>query len=286
MKTRLEVGAGSFQMVSEQMVQQYWEQFKRSVRWDPPLTDDRVYLEFLELANSRYIDMLCKWKKRYEEEKIVPRIDANVWKSFLDYWAWEDVKVKCEQCRKNRRSKLTRRGTGCSRHRGGARSVAKRARDYEIRTGQPASEWQLTLDLHGPHVLRGSYTYGKMANIIHEVEDEATQLSQQQSSTGDNDSDEPPEPIVVDMSQIYVKKVRKQKGRMVGLGNLGNTRRVGSRSSSLSYGVTSATQAKLDELQQYFEQQCIESRAREKQLQAELDQIKTLIEQLTRGGGA
>ncbi|KAL8472236.1 hypothetical protein ACS0TY_029450 [Phlomoides rotata] len=128
-------------MIPEHWIQLCWEEFQTKVRWDPSTSENDVYYAFLERAANRYTDMLSKWKRRFELVKIALRIDAATWKSLLLYWAREDVKKKSTQCKKNRESELAGEGTGMSRHRGGAKSVIERAHDYEISTGQPASEW-------------------------------------------------------------------------------------------------------------------------------------------------
>ncbi|KAL8465073.1 hypothetical protein ACS0TY_034533 [Phlomoides rotata] len=159
-------GCDSILKTQTPICQLCWEEFQTKVRWDQSLSENDVYYAFLARAANRYTDMLSKWKRRFELTEIAPNIDNRTWESLLLYWAREDVKQKSLQCKKNRESEPGGVGTGMSRHRGGAKSVIERALDYENTHGRPASEWQLVLDLHGPKTPGGSYTYGKMENLI------------------------------------------------------------------------------------------------------------------------
>ncbi|KAL8509009.1 hypothetical protein ACS0TY_016266 [Phlomoides rotata] len=175
-----------------------------------------------------------------------------------------------------------------SRHRGGAKSVIERARDYENKHRRPASEWQLALDLHGPKTPGGSYTYGKMENLIHEVEAEAAQLSQTQNESSAVENESGP-PIEIDMSQIYIQKASNLKGRVVGLGNLGKSRKITAGSPHFSGSILSnqvMMQTQMIEIQERFNQELLNRDAREEKMLNNFNQLQALVEQLTRGGGA
>ncbi|KAL8524859.1 hypothetical protein ACS0TY_014463 [Phlomoides rotata] len=82
-----------------------------------------------------------------------------------------------------------------------------------------------------------------MERILTKVQQEAEQLSQGHvSSAGENTDPEETSPTQeVGMSQLYINKVGKSKGRIVGLGNYAKTQKVTmpsdlrSTSSGISY---------------------------------------------------
>ncbi|KAL8516587.1 hypothetical protein ACS0TY_015017 [Phlomoides rotata] len=161
---------------------------------------------------------MSNWHKSYAANpNFAPEnIDAAIWQAIKDYWARPEVIAKRAQCQANRNSQSWGEG-GVARHRAGAKTQLERAMEFHRREGRWPSDYELTMIIHAPQGPGGTYTYPKIERILTKVQQETEQLSQQHaSSAGENTDPEESSPTPeVDMSQLYINKAGKSKGRIM-----------------------------------------------------------------------